>query len=342
MATGTQNSQMVTAAKPRTAAGAVFSAPITAPVPTDPFSELPDEYVSLGYLSEDGIVNGLETDSESITAFGGDTVLTIRTSTQETFVFRPIEKNEAVLAETWGQDNVQLVEDPAVGKYLVAAHSADEAQPRHYVFELSLNGDRVERIVVPNGKVTEVGENNIVHNDAQGHELTISASTDTNGKTAYEYIAAVDDAVYLPTVEESTYTGTKAAFDKVLEGLGLGPDPHNVGDQVFYIVLDKPLSSDDDYLVTVAVNGKTYGLTRPHGGSYLSPKIIYFSMVDGHQVDFVDGVRKQSDTAAKCDLSKFSGDAVVTLYKTDAQTEGTYPTGLVRIQQQTITFANGD
>lgn len=195
MATGNQNSNLVTAAKPRTAAGSIFSAPRTATVPTDPFSPLGPEFVSLGYLSEDGITNGVETDSETITAFGGDTVLTIKTSHQENFTFRPIEKNAAVLAETWGQDNVEEVDDPDKGKYLKVAHTSQDADDRIYVIELSLNAGRVERLVIPNGKVTEIGENAMVHTDAQGHELTISASTDESGVTAYEYIAKVADAV---------------------------------------------------------------------------------------------------------------------------------------------------
>lgn len=214
MATGNQNSNLVTAAKPRTAAGAIFSAPRTAVVPTDPFSDLGDEFTSLGYLSEDGITNGIESDSETITAFGGDSVLTIKTSHQETFTFRPIEKNAAVLAETWGQDNVEEVDDPDKGKYLAVAHTAKDAEDRIYVIELSLNAGRVERLVIPNGKVTEIGENAIVHNDAQGHELTISASTDVSGVTAYEYIAKTADAVDAnnPTLIAKT-SGTEYGLD---------------------------------------------------------------------------------------------------------------------------------
>lgn len=214
MSEGYQNSLYVTAAKPRSAAGSIFSAPRTATVPTDPFTELGPEFISLGYLSEDGITNGVESDTETVTAFGGDTVLTIKTSHQETFTFRPIEKNAAVLAATWGQDNVTEVDDPALGKYLAVAHTSQDADDRIYVIELSLNGGRVERLVIPNGKVTEIGENAIVHTDAQGHELTITAATDSKGVTAYEYIAAVKDAVdpNNPTLEVKS-TGTEYGLD---------------------------------------------------------------------------------------------------------------------------------
>lgn len=134
---------------------------------------------------------------------------------------------------------------------------------------------------------------------------------------------------------------TKSDFDEVLSGLGKSDDK-NVGEPVIYILMDSPLDKSTDYLVTVDVKGKAYGLTRPHSGDYVDDTVIYFSLTDGHQVDFVDGVRKQSDEEAACDLSDYSGTATVTLYKTDAQSEGTYPTGLEQIKQETIQISNGD
>ena len=134
---------------------------------------------------------------------------------------------------------------------------------------------------------------------------------------------------------------TKAEFDEVLQGLGKS-DTHNVGEPVFYIELTEPLDGETDYLVTVAVDGKTYGLTRPHEGDYLDPRIIYFSLTDGAQIDFVNGVRKSNNANAKCDLSSYTGTATVTLYKTDPQQSGVYPTGLVQVKQQTVQIENGD
>lgn len=121
----------------------------------------------------------------------------------------------------------------------------------------------------------------------------------------------------------------------MLQKLGKSDDK-NVGEPVFYILLDEALDTVYDYLVTVNVKGKTYGLTRPHDGSYVDNSVIYFALTDGHQVDFVDGQKKQSDEEAACDLSDYSGQAVVTLYKTDDQEEGVYPTGLVQVKQETI------
>lgn len=111
---------------------------------------------------------------------------------------------------------------------------------------------------------------------------------------------------------------------------------------MFYIELQDALDDATDYLVTVEVDGKTYGLTRPHDGDYVSQKVIYFSLTDGAQVDFVNGVRKSNNANAKKDLSSYTGTATVTLYKTDPQSSGTYPTGLVKVKEQQIQIENGD
>ena len=72
------NSALVTAAKPQKG-GAFFAAPLGTPLPADATTALNTAFVKLGYLSEDGFENPIETESSDMKAFGGDVVLTQQT-----------------------------------------------------------------------------------------------------------------------------------------------------------------------------------------------------------------------------------------------------------------------
>lgn len=94
--------------------------------------------------------------------------------------------------------------------------------------------------------------------------------------------------------------------------------------------------------MVVNVKDHAYGLTCPASERKTGWTKMYWQLTDGKQVDFLDGEKKGSNAAAKCDLAGYSGTATVTLYKTDTQVKGTYPTGLVKVKEQTVQIQNGD
>lgn len=182
-----QDAQNVSVGKP-TAAGGIFSGATTINPPVDARSPLIEGIESLGYVSEDGLTNTIEADTESIIAWGGDTVLTVRTSRAETFAFTFIETNELVLKEVYGPDNVTV--DESTGDIAVL-HNAKELPFRLYVFEIVMTGSKVKRIVVPNAKINEIGDVVYVDGEPIGYEVTLGAFPDADGNTAYEYIAEI-------------------------------------------------------------------------------------------------------------------------------------------------------
>lgn len=181
----TPNSSLVTAGKPLVT-GALNAAPLGTALPTDAAAKLNAAFKNLGYVSEDGLTNAVETDSEDVKAWGGDTVLKLSTSRTETFAWTFIQSLDPdVLAEVFGPDNV--TNDASGIKVL---HNAKALPRRAWVIETLLTGDRVKRIVVPVGQITEVGE--IAYKDGEpvGFEVTLTAFPDDKGNTAYEYISA--------------------------------------------------------------------------------------------------------------------------------------------------------
>lgn len=181
------NSKNVHSGRPNVG-GAIFTAPATAELPTDASSPLADAFVELGYASEEGITNAIETESNAVNAWGGDEVLNEITSRNETFSFKLIETSLATLKEVFGAENVSEQADGTV-----VLHNARGLTERIHVYEILMGAGQVKRIVVPRVKTAELGE--IVYNGADpvGYELTLAALPDAKGNTAYEYIAQLAD-----------------------------------------------------------------------------------------------------------------------------------------------------
>lgn len=179
------DSTKVSVGKPG-ATGAVFAAPVGTAIPQDATTKLDAAFKNLGYVSEDGLTNSVETDTEDLKAWGGDTVLTTPTSRTETFKWTFIQVLDVdVLKEVYGDKNVK----DSAGAVTVK-HNGTVLDRRIYVFEMLLTGGRVKRIVVPNAQITEVGEIAYQDGEAIGYEVTLTAYPDADGNTAYEHVTA--------------------------------------------------------------------------------------------------------------------------------------------------------
>lgn len=179
----------VVASKPK-ATGCVWVAPLGTDLPTDGTTALNSAFVSLGYISEDGVSEEVESEKTDIKAFGGDTVLTVSTSHSVSYKFTPMEHKSAdALKAIYGDDNVSV----SAGKATVKVNSKEQAV-KSYVFEFALSDSTVERIVVPQGKASASGTTTYADGSEISSELTVDAFPDDSGNKAYKYLTvAVED-----------------------------------------------------------------------------------------------------------------------------------------------------
>lgn len=155
-------------------------------IPTDATTALGETFVNGGYLSDDGVTNSRDRDTTEIKAFGGDTVLNATASITETFAFGMLETTKDTMSFIYGPDNVTGDDDA-----FTVRHNAQDAPRLVDVFEFAMTGDRVKRIVIPQGQVTDLDDVEYTDGDAVKYSPTITAYPDASGNTAYEYIAKV-------------------------------------------------------------------------------------------------------------------------------------------------------
>lgn len=180
------DAQNVSFGKPK-ATGAVFVAPQGTAVPTDATSELDAAFKGLGYVSEDGLVNSVETDTESVNAWGGDQVLVGQTSFAETFTVNLIETNPEALKVYYGEDNVTVD-----GDNITVNQNSAQLPECVVVFELVLTGGRIKRIVVPRAQIADrSSEITYTDGEAIAYPAAFTAYPDGSGNTHTEYIAVL-------------------------------------------------------------------------------------------------------------------------------------------------------
>lgn len=172
--------------KPK-ATGAVFVAPAGTTVPTNATTSLDAAFKGLGYVSEDGLVNSVETNTEQVNAWGGDLVLVGQSTFMETFMVNLIETNPEALKVYYGEDNVVVT-----GDNITITQNSAQLPSVVVVFELVLTGGRIKRIVVPNAQIVDrSGEITYVDGDPIAYPALFQAYPDSDGNSHTEYIAVV-------------------------------------------------------------------------------------------------------------------------------------------------------
>lgn len=180
------NASNVTTGKPMTT-GAFFRAPLGSTLPSDTTTSLDPAFKCLGYISEDGAQNSAAPDSDTVKAWGGDPVLYTNNGRKDEFKLTLIESTSAdVLKAVYNDSNVT----GTLKDGLTVRVNSDDAEEAAYVIDLILKGGTRKRIVIPDAKITDLGDITYNDSDPVGYEITLSALPYPayDGDTHREYI----------------------------------------------------------------------------------------------------------------------------------------------------------
>ena len=147
--------------------GSIALAPELTADPGDASSALLAPWVSVGYLSEDGVTESNSLESDEIKAWqNAETVRKVVTTQETTYGFTMIETNAEALGLFYGKavapsDTSHVIGGDILGRFAVCLTIVD--------------GTEVIRRWIPSIEVTERGEVQFGSGDALGYEVTMTA-----------------------------------------------------------------------------------------------------------------------------------------------------------------------
>jgi hypothetical protein len=147
--------------------GAVYIAPSGTTGPTDATTALAATWKSVGYISEDGVKEANDIESDEIKAWQNSDIVRKTITKQETsYGFTMIETNATSIGLFYGKaittaDETHIIGGPTVGKTAMVIDVID--------------GDKTIRRFIPDAEVTERGEVTFSASEAVGYEVTVTA-----------------------------------------------------------------------------------------------------------------------------------------------------------------------
>ena len=180
------NKANVTTGKRRTAGGIYWAAPGTS-LPTDATTDLASAFKNVGYVSEDGVTNSKSRETLEIKEWGGETVASEVTSQAEAYKWKSIEYlNVDTLKAVYGTENVTESQGAIAIKVKAGTYGKGV-----WVVDTALSGGRLQRIVIPDGAITEIGDIVYVGNDVTAFDITLACNFNaTLDGTSKIYISA--------------------------------------------------------------------------------------------------------------------------------------------------------
>jgi hypothetical protein len=165
------------AANPRIwQSGDVYYGAIGTTAPTDTTTALNAAYKAVGLLSEDGVTEAREEDSNDYYAWGSILVRTVRSRHRRSFSFVALENNK----DLWVLLNPGSATPVTATGTTTRIVKVPTPNPQAFVFHM-VDGTNIRRIVIPRGEVTEVGDTVMGQTDMEMREITVTVYADSTG-----------------------------------------------------------------------------------------------------------------------------------------------------------------
>ena len=163
--------------------GAVYVAPTTTTGPTTSSSALDAGFIDLGYVSADGIAESIDRTTNQIRAWqNGSLVREVTSEGTYSVSMTFIETSEAVLELYYGTAN-------DAGEFAIDPTSTGGR--KSFVIDV-VDGSTVERIYIPAGEITSLGERTLASGEAVGYEVTITAYADAGSTTVTKWFSSLE------------------------------------------------------------------------------------------------------------------------------------------------------
>ena len=187
MADSTTNDTKNVSAGKGVKGGYIYTAPTGTTLPTDITTKLDAAFKVLGFISEDGITISVEEDSSDLIDMNGDVMDSAYSNRAETIQMKLAEMKAGVFKTQYGSLNVT-----DNNGLITIAHNGDNHDSASYVFELLLKDGRRWRMVVPNAKLSELGDLTISSSELCQRDITFKCAVDAAGNTEYDYIESTE------------------------------------------------------------------------------------------------------------------------------------------------------
>src|SRR5690606_34217838 len=176
--------------------GGAWVAPLGTAQPTGPAAAPSGPWLAIGAISEDGLTNGVDEDSEAFTPWGLNSPFrTVTTSSVRTFSFTAWETNRPIVKCLQYKIDVADLAPDVDRVVTIVERGRSTPDRRAWLFDV-YDGNVWERFFVPEGEITERGEITYAQGEMVGYEWTISTYPDAAGNLVYHaYMAPEVDEV---------------------------------------------------------------------------------------------------------------------------------------------------